>query len=307
VARAQTRWVAVAGRELPLTNLEKPMWPADGLTKGDLIAYYVSVAPYLLPHLRGRPVVLTRYPHGIGKKWFYQKDAPPGLPEWIPTWADRADDGRVIRYLRIEEPAALAYAANLGAIELHPWLSSCAAPDHPDWAVIDLDPAEGATFDDVLLVARLVRQILGEVQVQGFPKLSGATGIHIFCPPEPGTTYAETAAFCEVMGRILLRAYPEKVTLERKVARRGPKVYVDYLQNRRGQTITSVYGVRPLPGAPVSAPVTWEEIEGVPPRFTMRTLPARLAAVGDLFAPMLSAPQDLRGAMERLRRFLSAV
>lgn len=304
MSRTQKRWVRVAGRELAVTNLEKPMWPVDGLTKGDLIAYYVSVAPYLLPHLRGRPIVLTRYPHGIGGEWFYQKDAPPGLPDWVPTWEDRAEDGRVLRYLRIEEPAALAYVANLGAIEIHPWLSSCAAPEQPDWAVIDLDPAEGATFTDVLLVARLVRRILEEVGVQGFPKLSGATGIHIFCRAEPGMTYAETAAFCELVGRVLLRAYPEKVTLERTVARRAGKVYVDYLQNRRGQTITSVYGVRPLPGAPVSAPVTWEEIEGEPPRFTMRSLPARLEAVGDLFAPMLSAPQDLRGAAERLRRFL---
>ncbi|BAD40780.1 non-homologous end-joining DNA ligase [Symbiobacterium thermophilum] len=307
MARTERRWVRVGGRELAVTNLEKPMWPADGLTKGDLISHYVSVAPYLLPYLRGRPVVLTRYPHGVGGKWFYQKDAPQGLPDWIPTWADRAEDGRVIRYLRIEEPAALAYVANLGAIELHPWLSSCDSPDHPDWAVIDLDPAEGATFADVLVVARLVRQILGEVQVQGFPKLSGATGVHIFCPAAPGTTYAETAAFCEQVGRILLRAYPEKVTLERAVARRGPKVYVDYLQNRRGQTITSVYGLRPLPGAPVSAPVTWEELEGEPPRITMRTLPARLAAVGDLFAPMLQATQDLQAATERLRRYLTGV
>ncbi|WP_374711276.1 non-homologous end-joining DNA ligase [Symbiobacterium terraclitae] len=296
--------VSVAGRELVVTNLDKPFWPEDGLTKGDLIAYYVSVAPYLLPYLRGRPVVLTRYPHGYGDKWFYQKDAPEGLPDWIPTWPDQAEDGRVIRYMRIEEPAALAYVANLGAIELHPWLSSCNAPDQPDWAVIDLDPAEGATFQDVLVVARLVGQILGELGLTGYPKLSGATGIHILCRAEPGTTYAETATFCELMGRLLLRAYPEKVTLERAVAKRAGKVYVDYLQNRRGQTITSVYGVRPLPGAPVSAPVTWAEVAGEPPRFTIRTLPDRLAAVGDLFAPMVNAPQDLRGAIERLKRIV---
>lgn len=296
----------MSGRELVVTNLDKPFWPADGLTKGDLIAYYVSVAPYLLPYLKGRPVVLTRYPHGFGDKWFYQKDAPDGLPDWIPTWPDEAGDGRVIRYMRLEEPAALAYVANLGTIELHPWLSSCGTPDQPDWAVIDLDPAEGATFDDVLVIARLVRRILDELGVAGYPKLSGATGIHIFCRAQPGTTYAETAEFCELIGRLLLQAYPEKVTLERSVSRRKGKVYVDYLQNRRGQTITSVYGVRPLPGAPVSAPVTWAEVEGQPPRFTMKTLPARLSAVGDLFAPMLNAPQDLRGALARLRRWVPA-
>lgn len=306
MARASKRLVEVSGRRLAVTNLEKVLWPEDGLTKGDLIAYYTGIAPYLLPYLRGRPIVLTRYPNGIHGKWFYQKDAPEGLPDWIPTWSAPGEDGRVLNYMRIEEPAALAYVANLGAIEIHPWLSSCAAPDQPDWAVIDLDPSEGNTFTDVLLLARLVRRILAEVGVVGFPKLSGATGIHIYCKAPPGMTYAETAAFCELIGRILLQAYPQKVTLERVVARRAGKVYIDYLQNRRGQTITSVYGVRPQPGGPVSVPVTWDELEGEPPRLTMKTLPARLAQVGDLFAPLLTSPQDLRGATERLRGFVEA-
>lgn len=296
--------VAVAGRTLSLSNLEKVYWPDDGITKAELIEYYTRIAPYLLPHLKERPVVLTRYPNGINGKWFYHKDAPEGTPEWIPTWPHEAEDGRVLQYLLIGEPAALAFVANLGAIELHPWLSRHATPDRPDWAVIDLDPAEGTTFDDVLLLARLVHQILPAVGIQGFPKLSGATGIHIYCPCGPGYSYAETAGFCEAIGRLLLKVCPEKVTLERMVARRTGKVYVDYLQNRRGQTITSVYGVRPQPGAPVSAPVTWEEVEAVPPRFTIRSIWARLAAVGDLFAPMLELQQDLRRATAQLQQML---
>lgn len=295
--------VRIEGRELAFSNLSKPLWPNDGYTKADLIEHYVQVAPYLLPHLVGRPLVLTRYPDGIDGDWFYQKDAPTSRPPWIPTWGDPLAE-KAIDYLLAEEPATLAYVANLGAIELHPWLSRAVTPDSPDWAVIDLDPSEGATFADALLLSRLCRQILDTLGIRGFPKLSGATGIHIYCPCGPGYSYRETADFCEQIGRLLLRVHPAKVTLERMVARRNGKVYVDYLQNRRGQTITAVYGVRPQPGAPVSAPVTWDEIESDPPRFTIRTIGPRLAQVGDLFAPILGISQDLRGATAALRQML---
>jgi bifunctional non-homologous end joining protein LigD len=296
--------VAVAGRTLLLTNPTKLLWPEDGITKAELIEYYTRMAPYLLPYLLGRPLVLTRYPDGIHGKWFYHKDAPNGTPDWMPTWPFMAEDDRLLQFLVAEEPAALAFVANLGAIELHPWLSRCATPDNPDWAVIDLDPSEGCTFAEVVTLARLVRQILAAVRIHGFPKLSGATGIHIYCPCGPGYTYAETAAFCEAIGRVLLKVYPQKVTLERMIARRTGKIYVDYLQNRRGQTITSVYGVRPMPGAPVSAPVTWEELQDFPPRFTIRTVHQRIQQVGDLFAPILTMAQDLRRATAELNEML---
>jgi bifunctional non-homologous end joining protein LigD len=296
--------VDVAGRSLVLSNLKKPIWPEDGITKAELIAYYTRVAPYILPYLKDRPLVLTRYPNGIHGKWFYHKDSPKGTPDWIPTWPYVAEDERVIQFMLAQEPATLAFAANLGAIELHPWLSRHQTPENPDWAVIDLDPSEGSIFDDVVLLARLVRQLLAAVRITGYPKLSGATGIHIYCPCGPGYSYAETAGFCEAIGRVLLKVYPQKVTLERMVANRGQKVYVDFLQNRRGQTITSVYGLRPKPGAPVSAPVTWDEIESVPPRFTIQTMSQRLEAVGDLFAPMLGQAQDLRRATTDLQAML---
>lgn len=292
--------VEVGGRHLALTNLDKVLWPEDGITKAELIEYYTGMAPYLLPYLRGRPLVMTRYPDGIHGKWFYHKDAPQGTPDWIPTWPFLAEDGRVLRFLVAGEPGALTYVANLGAVELHPWLSRCDTPDNPDWAVIDLDPSEGSTFEDVVTLARLVRQILAAVRIEGFPKLSGATGIHIYCPCGPGYTYAETAGFCEAIGRVLLKVYPQKVTLERMVAKRAGRVYVDFLQNRRGQTITSVYGVRPMKGAPVSAPVSWEEIEGSPPRFSIRTIWNRLDEVGDMFAPILTMAQDVRLATAEL-------
>lgn len=296
--------VAVAGRTLTITNPTKLLWPEDAITKAELIEYYTQMAPYLLPYLRDRPLVLTRYPDGIHGKSFYHKDAPNGTPDWMRTWPFRAEDDRILQFLVAQEPAALTFVANLGAIELHPWLSRCASPDNPDWAVIDLDPSEGCTFKEVVTLARLVRQILAAVRIEGFPKLSGATGIHIFCPCGPGYTYAETAAFCEAIGRVLLKVYPQKVTLERMVARRTGKIYVDYLQNRRGQTITAVYGVRPMPGAPVSAPVTWAEIEAGPPRFTIRTVPGRLRQVGDLFAPVLTMAQDLSRATAELNEMV---
>jgi bifunctional non-homologous end joining protein LigD len=291
--------VRIDGREVAFSNLDKVLWPEDGYTKADLIDHYVRVAPYLLPHLKERPLVLTRYPDGIDGEWFYNKDAPPGKPAWIRTWSDQGSE-KVIRYILADGPAVLAYVANLGAIELHPWLSRSGSPEEPDWAVIDLDPAEGAGFADALLLARLCRQILDAVGIRGFPKLSGATGIHVYCPCGPGHTYGETADFCHQIGRLLLRVYPQKVTLERAVARRTGKVYVDFLQNRRGQTITSVYGLRPRPGAPVSAPVTWDEIEAEPPFFTIGTIGERLRRVGDLFAPMLGMSQDLRRAAATL-------
>lgn len=296
--------VEVSGRELALTNLDKPLWPEDGITKAEMIAYYTRMAPVMLPYLRDRPLVLTRYPDGIHGKWFYHKDAPAGTPDWVARWPFVSEDDRLLQFILPQEPATLAFVANLGAIELHPWLSRSQTPDNPDWAVIDLDPSEGTTLEDAVTLARLVRQLLAAVRIQGFPKLSGATGVHIYCPCGPGYSYAETAAFCEAIGRVLLKVYPQKVTLERVVAKRTGKVYVDYLQNRRGQTITAVYGLRPLPGAPVSAPVTWEEIEAGPPRFTIRTVFDRLAQAGDLFAPMLGMSQDLRRATAELKAML---
>lgn len=292
--------VRVENRDLALTHLDKVLWPEDRITKGDLIGYYHQVAPYLMPHLRGRPLVLTRFPDGIHGESFYQKDRPPGAPDWL-TSVDLGHD-RPIRYLVANEPAALAYAANLGAIELHPWLSRADTPDFPDYAVVDLDPSPGSTFADVQVLGLLVQQLLIEVGLIGYPKLSGATGLHIFVPVAPGHRYEQTQAFAHALGKILLAAYPEKTTLERKVNKRGPKVYVDFLQNKRGQTITAVYGVRPHPGAPVSTPITWDELAAGPPRFTMHTLMRRLNQVGDLFAPVLRGGQYLAAATERLAK-----
>ncbi len=284
----------VGEREVSITNPDKLYWPEDGYTKRDLVEYYTRVGPVLLPYLKDRPLVLTRYPDGIHGNWFYNKNAPANRPEWLRTFPHMHETG-LHHYVLADEPAALTWIANLGAIEIHPWTGRIQSPDHPDFAIVDLDPAEGATWDDVRRLALLVKQILDSIGVVGFPKLSGATGIHIYCPCNPDHTYPDTAAFCEAIGRLLARVYPEKVTMERMVARRTGKVYVDYLQNRLGQTITSVYGVRPRPGAPVSAPVTWAELRGnTLPNANIKTLFDRLTRVGDLFAQVLVLRQDLR-------------
>lgn len=292
----------VAGRELKVTNLDKVLWPEDGVTKGELLNYYLQVAAYLLPHLKDRPLVLTRYPDGIHGEWFYQKNTPQEPPEWIRTYTDESGS-RPLRYVLADEPAALAYLANLGAIELHPWTSRIQHPNWPDFALIDLDPAEGCPFEHVRTVAKLTREVLDNLGLFHLVKSSGATGLHIYVPALPGHTYADTQGFAEAIGRLLLRVYPEGVTLERTVAKRGPKVYVDYLQNRATATLAGVYSARPRPGAPVSMPLTWQEVDQEPlPRWSVRTAVERLRRVGDLFAPLLQIQQDLRPATAALRR-----
>lgn len=292
----------VAGRELWLTNLDKVYWPEDGLTKGDLIAYYADMAPVLLPHLQDRPLVLTRYPDGIHGQWFYSKNAPSNKPPWLRTYRFQHKEAGPVDYLLADEPAALAFVANMGAIEIHPWTGRSGAPEHPDFAIIDIDPADGTTWEDTRTVTLLVKQVLDAVGVQGFPKWSGATGIHIYCPCTPDHTYDDTAAFCAAIGRLLAGAYPQRVTMERLVKKRRGKVYIDYLQNRLGQTITMVYGVRPRPGAPVSIPITWDELaRNAVPFVGLRGVRERLRQVGDLFAPVLQVRQDLRRATAALQ------
>lgn len=245
----------------------------------------------MLPHLAGRPIVITRYPKGIHGDFFYQKN----LPEARLTY----QQGK-IAYPLVETVEDLAYLVNLGAIELHPWLSRVERIDEPTYTVIDLDPSEGVAFADVTLLAQLVKQILDTLGLTAFLKGSGATGLHIYVPLAPGHSYEESQAFVRAIGELLLRAYPQKVTLERVVAKRGAKVYIDYLQNRKGQTIIAVYGVRPRAGAPVSAPLLWQEV-GAPPTFSIKTLPQRLRQWGDLFAPLLRLEQRLGPALKRLQ------
>lgn len=295
--------VQVAGRALELSHLDRLLWPDAGLTKADLIDYWVRVAPYLLPHLRDRPLVCTRYPDGAQAPGFYQKDAPPGTPPWVRTWPYRTREGRTIRFLLADEPATLAWLGQQAAIEIHPWLSTIGHPDRPDWVVFDLDPGPGATFAMAVEVGRLVRHVLAALDLDAYAKTSGATGLHVFVPVIPEHPYPVVTAFARRVAAVVQRLRPDLVTTVRAVARRPPAtVYLDVLQNGKGKTLVTVYGPRPRPGAPVSMPVTWEELErGVEPAaWNLRTAPARLRAVGDLWARAAASRRSLTPACRRL-------
>lgn len=281
----------VNGRELSLSNLEKVFWPREGYTKGDLLQYYVAVAAYLLPHLAGRPLNLTRYPDGINGKNFYQKDIPATAPPWIKT-VRIAHEDHDVNYCLADSPAALAWLAQWGCVEIHPWLSRVDALDLPDFAVFDLDPSPPAGFREAAEVALVVRRSLEEFGLRVYPKTSGATGVHLFLPIVRAYTYKEVETFVGRVADVISRVLPDKTTRERTVAKRRG-VYIDHPQNIKGKTLASVYSLRPLPGAPVSVPVTWDELPHArPEEFNLRTVPERLARVGDLFAPVLRDVQD---------------
>jgi bifunctional non-homologous end joining protein LigD len=286
------RW-EIAGRTLRLTNLDKLLWP-EGISKRDMIAYYVRMAPVLLPHLRDRPLGMQVFPDGIGGKHFWRKRIPEHAPDWIRTWEWRGETE--VTYIVVEETATLAWLANSAVIDLHPWHSRIDAPEKPDWAVFDLDPFPPATFEDVVLVARLVKAALDHYGLHSEPKLSGQTGLQIYVPIRRGPDYATVRAWVEDVSRAIGQVIPDKISWEWEVARRTGRLRLDYTQNVLGKTLAAPYSLRPAPGAPVSAPIRWEELDDPalrPDRYTMATIEARLAEVGDLFAPVLDGGQDL--------------
>ncbi len=288
-------------RPLVLRNIDKPFFP-DGYTKGDLIQYYASVAGSLLPHLADRPIVMSRYPDGIEGETFYEKQAPPHTPDWLPTLPvfSKERDGD-IDFVTAPDRDALLWLASMGCIEMHPWLSRRDSLEHPDYAIFDLDPADEATWEQVVVVAGLIRETLGHLGLTGYPKTSGATGIHIYVPLDPVHDYRRVRRFVEAVGRLLFAADPDDVTMEWDIPKRTGKVFIDHNQNVAGKTIASVYSVRPRPGAPVSTPFRWDDLPDVHPGdFTIATVWDHLRLYGDLFAPVLRGGQRLDGAEERL-------
>lgn len=296
------RLVRVGNRVLSLSNLAKPLWPEDGIVKADLVRYYLAVAPYLLPHLSGRALTVVRFPDGIQGKGFYQKNLPASAPEWLPRCEAPSEEAGTISYLVAEEPAALVWLANQAALELHPSHHRCDRPDRPDWAVIDLDPADGVPLDDVREVAALAKRLLDGLGIAAYPKFSGLTGIHLYIPLPRRYSYAEVSRAVGYVGRLLLQLNPRRVTVERLIRNRTGKVYVDHLQNLANKTIVAAYSPRPRRGAPVSTPVTWDELfSREPAEFNVHTVPDRVRQFGDLFAPVLARQQNL-AAVDRLFR-----
>ena len=291
-------------RKIKFTNLDKIFWPEEGYTKGDLIRYYEQVAETLLPYLHERPCHMLRYPDGIHGKAFYQKDAPDHVPDWVETESiSSSSKGEAIRYIVCNDRDTLVLMANLASIDIHPWFSRRNSQDTPDWAVFDLDP-DGSPFPDVVKIARTLGKVLRGIGLRPYLKTSGATGLHIYVPVKPGYTYEHTRQFCEAVAIHIVKEHKDIATVERVVSRRRGKVYIDYLQNRKGQTIVPAYSVRPRPKAPVSAPLDWDELDLdlEPTVFNIKTMLPRLAKLGDLFQGTLRDQQDLLPAIEAFQK-----
>jgi len=288
-----------------ITNPKKVFWP-DGTTKGDLVAYYEAIAPRLLPYLRDRPAVLTRYPDGIEGKSFFQKDAPVYVPDWVRTEVVPAGGGeRDIRYFVIDDVASLRYVANLGTIPLHAWSARVGSLEHPDWMVLDLDPKE-APFLHVVQVARALKGILDRVGLPSAVKTSGATGLHVLVPMGRRYTHEETRTFARLLAMLTVEAVPGISTITRALQGRSGKVYVDFGQNGRGNTIVAPYSVRPLPGAPASCPLRWDEVTPKldPSRFTIRTIPKRFEEQEDPLAFVLGDGVDMAASIAAIQKEL---
>jgi len=289
--------VVIDGKKLRLTNLEKMMWPAEGITKAELIKYYADMGEILLPHLRDRLFIMSRYPDGIEGEMFYQKDCPDYRPDWLQTYPVKSPEvGKTINYIICNDLPTLMWLANQACIELHVWLAKIPRINFPDILVFDLDPMPPADFADTLEVAILVREALAQFGLQGYPKTSGATGLHVFVPVKPEYSYSETRRCVEFICRQINSVFPQKTTLERLVADREGKVYLDYLQNTRGKTMTFQYSLRPVSRAAVSTPLTWAEVEKRkirPGDFRMDNIRDRVTEVGDLYRDFLDRGQSL--------------
>jgi DNA ligase D-like protein (predicted polymerase)/DNA ligase D-like protein (predicted 3'-phosphoesterase) len=291
----------VEGHTVALTHLERVYWPAEGYRKGDLLRYYFTVAPTLLPYLQGRPLILKRHPNGITGQSFYQHDVD-AVPDFVNTFSTRAESGKVVDYAVCNNLATLLYLVNLGTLEQNPWHSRVQSIDCPDWIVFDLDPHE-VEFAAVQELALGLKDLLDRLGLASYPKTSGASGMHVYVPIASLYSYEQVAQFAEVVARRVAEKYPQLGTLERSLKKRkSGRIYLDHLQNARGKSVVAPYSVRAQAEATVSTPLTWAEVEHPlsPTEFTLATLPRRLTQHGDLFAPVLAHKQDLRAAIEKL-------
>jgi len=294
-------------RELKLVNLDKPFWPDEGITKGDLLEYYRQVAPVLLPHIKDRPFTMRRYPDGAYGKAFFQKDAPSHMPEWIPRFRaqvstrDKARTKKWIEFPVVNDELALLWVVNIGCIDMNTWYSRIDKPERPDFALFDLDPTPEVPWAQTVEVAVILKQLLDQLGLDSFPKTSGGKGFHVLVPLDRRSTYEDTRSFAEVVAGAIARAHPKLATTEwSKSRRRG--VLIDANQNGEGKTIASAYSVRPKPGAPVSTPLRWDEVDEQlnPAIYTMEVVLERVRTLGDLHAAMPSTRQSLSKALRAL-------
>jgi bifunctional non-homologous end joining protein LigD len=292
--RKEGNW-EIGGRVVHLTNLDKLLFPEDRYSKRDLIRYYVQVAPVLIPYFSRRPLSMNPHPDGIHGTSFWQKDKPDYAPDWIPTFTFQ-DRKNIKDWILIEEVATLAWLANHAVIDMHPWYSRVDKPEYPDWSVVDLDPAEGATFKDVIAVARVVKSALDHLGLKALLKTTGQSGLHVYIPIERRYTLDDSRGFVEKLAHVIAELMPDKVTEIWEVKRRTGKIRIDYTQNVINKTLTGPYTVRPAIRAPVSMPISWDELDDPklrPDRWTIKTAGDRLLQVGDLFHDALTLRQRL--------------
>ncbi len=290
-------------KELKLTNLHKEFWPEEHITKGELLSYYEQISSFILPYLKNRPQSLNRFPNGIKGPSFYQKDMEVSqLPKWVKTVKMYSkSNNRDIDYLIVNDLPSLLFMVNLGSIEINPWHSRYTNPDHPDYLMLDLDPGD-ISFKEVVNTAVVVKELCDELKMPCYCKTSGATGLHIYMPLGARYDYDQVKTFAEVLAKITQSRIPEVTTVERTVSKRGNKIYVDFLQNRKGQTIAAPYSVRPRPKATVSTPLDWDEVNHnlSPDMFTIKNAVKRFEEKGDLWQGVLKNPVNLAVVLKRI-------
>jgi bifunctional non-homologous end joining protein LigD len=293
-------------REVKLTSGDRVLYPESGITKGDLFDYYGRIAPVLVPHLRDRPFTMKRYPHGIHGEVFFQKQAPKGIPEWIPTrqfrTQPRAGEARMVDFPLLNSPEAVLYMVQMNCVDMNAWYSRVDKPARPDFVLFDLDPPDGE-FRLGVRAAQLVREALEELELRSYVKTSGSEGIHVLVPITRRYSFPQTHEFAELVSKRLAAENPGVITTE-WLKRKRVGVLIDYHQNGAGKTIASPYSVRPKEGAPVSTPLRWEELTPRldPGKFTMEAVLRRVEKEGDLFEPVLRGGQSLGPALKRLER-----
>ena len=301
---------AVDGVEVKVTNLDKVLFEAvppsddhpDGRpagTKRDYLRYLAQIGPALLPYLEGRAVNVVRHPNGTGQEGFWAKAAPAKAPEWLTTWDNpRASTGETRTYVVADRIASLVYLGNLAALELHPWTSSCARSDEPDWALIDLDPGTATTWDDLLLLARMHRTALQQLGVQAAAKVTGKRGIQVWIPVAPGHSFGQTLEWVQKLSQLIGHLVPDLISWEWSTSERGGRARLDYTQNIRNKTLVAPFSPRAAAGGPVSIPIGWDELDDPelrPDRWTIHTAVARVAAAGDPMRPLIGVAQHLPG------------
>lgn len=304
VATENEKQIAFGKIKVNVTNLKKVYWPDEGITKGEVIKYYISIAKYILPYLKDRPESLKRNPNGIKDSGFFHKDAGDEAPKWVKSKVIFSEStNKDIDYILCNNAATLIYLNNLGCIEINPWHSTIQALDKPDYLIIDIDPSEKNTFEQVIEAANVIRELFEKAGTESYCKTSGATGLHIYVPTQKKYTYDQLKDFSHLICMMAQEQLPKFTSLERNLQKRGNKmIYMDYLQNRRGQTISSVYSLRPKEGATVSIPLKWAEVKpGLKPSdFTIYNALKRIEKMGDIFSPVLGKGIDLNKCLKLL-------